>query len=297
VRRPAAYYRHLLQFERSANAYESDDSTARNSKGHLLLHGSDNQCKELFAEGNSAFNSMDAELNVSSLLRYQHQLRKFSDNAGSRGPSYEASQIQILPEDACNLSTEAGAKNITQNSAVDAHALATITEHESGNNMIAARDGEDNSLGVLPSDIYDINAQQLDLRKHNSWCMRMHEVSTPEIAEVMAINAIAPFIMNARLKALMSKTAASAFTEPGLQSDDSECKKYTEHRRDGREYEGNGPHHTDFFADCSAGSGATGNIQSSSCVTQVHHSACVFIVNVSSMEGKFYRYVSTNQTF
>lgn len=33
----------------------------------------------------------------------------------------------------------------------------------------------------------------------------MDEVSTPELAEVFAINAMAPYILNARLKPLMTK--------------------------------------------------------------------------------------------
>ena len=51
----------------------------------------------------------------------------------------------------------------------------------------------------------DVNAQQIDLRVTNSWVIRMHEVSTPELAEVLAINAMAPFIFNARLKPLLNR--------------------------------------------------------------------------------------------
>ncbi|RYE84793.1 MAG: hypothetical protein EOO65_01665 [Methanosarcinales archaeon] len=56
----------------------------------------------------------------------------------------------------------------------------------------------------------DVNEQQLDLRRHNSWLMRMHEVSTPELAEVLAINTMAPFILNSRLKKLMAANRPSA---------------------------------------------------------------------------------------
>ena len=40
----------------------------------------------------------------------------------------------------------------------------------------------------------------------NSWRLRMHEVETPEMLEVQLVNAIAPFILNARLKPLMVRT-------------------------------------------------------------------------------------------
>ena len=49
----------------------------------------------------------------------------------------------------------------------------------------------------------DVNEQQLDLRQKSSWMLKLDEVSTGELAEVMAINAIAPSVINARLKTLM----------------------------------------------------------------------------------------------
>jgi NAD(P)-dependent dehydrogenase (short-subunit alcohol dehydrogenase family) len=89
------------------------------------------------------------------------------------------------------------------------------------------------SDSVLPPGLSDVNGQQLDLRTTNSWLLKMEEVSTPEIMECMFINAIAPFVLNSRLKPLM--------TTPG---DDSRPDRY--------------------------------------------------IINVSAMEGKFYRYKMPN---
>ncbi|RHY28255.1 hypothetical protein DYB32_006108 [Aphanomyces invadans] len=56
----------------------------------------------------------------------------------------------------------------------------------------------------------DVNGQQLDLRTTNSWVLKMGQVSTPEVAEVFAINTLAPFIMNSRLRPLLEKTEAKA---------------------------------------------------------------------------------------
>jgi NAD(P)-dependent dehydrogenase (short-subunit alcohol dehydrogenase family) len=44
------------------------------------------------------------------------------------------------------------------------------------------------------------------LREVNSWRLRMHEVKTPELLEVQLVNAIAPYVLNARLKPLMLRT-------------------------------------------------------------------------------------------
>mmetsp|Transcript_11504 Transcript_11504/g.24914 ORF Transcript_11504/g.24914 Transcript_11504/m.24914 type:complete len:675 (-) Transcript_11504:252-2276(-) len=56
---------------------------------------------------------------------------------------------------------------------------------------------------IMPPGLSDINGQQLDLRSNNSWLLKMDQVSTPEVMECMFVNAIAPFVLNSRLKPLM----------------------------------------------------------------------------------------------
>ncbi|ETK85481.1 hypothetical protein L915_09746, partial [Phytophthora nicotianae] len=97
--------------------------------------------------------------------------------------------------------------------------------------MIAGEDHPDDHAEAFPEGMVDVNGQQVDLRSRNSWLLRMGEVATPEVAEVFAINTLAPFIMNNRLVPLLEKSGKSE-------------KK--------------------------------------------------FIVNVSAMEGKFYRYKTPN---
>lgn len=64
------------------------------------------------------------------------------------------------------------------------------------------------SEALFPPGRYDEDRQQVDLRAMNSWRLRLHEVETPELLEVQLINAIAPYILNARLKPLMMKSGA-----------------------------------------------------------------------------------------
>ena len=59
---------------------------------------------------------------------------------------------------------------------------------------------------MFPQGVYDENAQQVDLRTNNSWLYRLGQVETPEVVEVMAINAISPFIINGKLRRLMEAT-------------------------------------------------------------------------------------------
>jgi NAD(P)-dependent dehydrogenase (short-subunit alcohol dehydrogenase family) len=62
------------------------------------------------------------------------------------------------------------------------------------------------SKELFPAGRLDQDSQQVDLRGRNSWRLLLAEVSTIELLEVQLVNAIAPFIFNARLKPLMLRT-------------------------------------------------------------------------------------------
>ncbi|MBA2292244.1 MAG: SDR family oxidoreductase [Gemmatimonadales bacterium] len=61
---------------------------------------------------------------------------------------------------------------------------------------------------LFPAGQLDQDRQQVDLRDHNSWRMLMADVPSVELIEVQLVNAVAPFIINARLKALMTRSGA-----------------------------------------------------------------------------------------
>lgn len=66
----------------------------------------------------------------------------------------------------------------------------------------------DNSLvaeEVFPSGELDADLQQVDLRKTNSWRLRLGEVQTPEMLEVQLVNAVAPFVLVNRLVHMMRR--------------------------------------------------------------------------------------------
>lgn len=62
---------------------------------------------------------------------------------------------------------------------------------------------EERGNQLFPAGQLDADLQQIDLRKHNSWRLPLAEVSAIELLEVHLVNAVAPFILNARLKPLM----------------------------------------------------------------------------------------------
>ncbi|HEU4747189.1 MAG TPA: SDR family oxidoreductase [Gemmatimonadaceae bacterium] len=59
---------------------------------------------------------------------------------------------------------------------------------------------------LFPTGLLDQDPQQVDLRGRNSWRLLLAEVSSVELLEVHLVNAIAPFVINARLKPLMLRT-------------------------------------------------------------------------------------------
>lgn len=59
---------------------------------------------------------------------------------------------------------------------------------------------------LFPEGRLDQDLQQVDLRETNSWRMLLAEVPSVELLEVHLVNAVAPFLFNARLKPLMLRT-------------------------------------------------------------------------------------------
>jgi NAD(P)-dependent dehydrogenase (short-subunit alcohol dehydrogenase family) len=170
IRRPPAYYKHLLEGE------------ARSGFTRTLA-GANDRCEFL--------PSADVESSPQALSDWR-QGDKFKE-AGWMAPSAAMSQLQLLESD------------------------------------------KDESKKHFPEGALDVNGQQVDLRAQNSWTMRLGEIETPELLEVLAVNAAAPFVLNGKLRPLLARTVAM---------------------------------------DKAAG---------------VKHAAA-FVINVSAMEGKFYRH-------
>ncbi|MEB3224109.1 MAG: SDR family NAD(P)-dependent oxidoreductase [Candidatus Sericytochromatia bacterium] len=59
---------------------------------------------------------------------------------------------------------------------------------------------------VLPADRLHDNEERADSRDRNSWLLRLDEVGAPEMLEVQLVNQIAPFVLNARLRPLLTRS-------------------------------------------------------------------------------------------
>lgn len=86
------------------------------------------------------------------------------------------------------------------------HTLAGIHRAAELSQLLLAP-GDSASTNAFPLGRYDADQQQVDLRSMNSWRLKLAEVSTVELLEVHLVNTVAPFVLNARLKPLMMKTA------------------------------------------------------------------------------------------
>ena len=58
---------------------------------------------------------------------------------------------------------------------------------------------------VFPKGKLDVDLQQVDLRKVNSWRLKLGEIATTEMLEVQLVNAVAPFVLCNRLIPLMKR--------------------------------------------------------------------------------------------
>ncbi len=99
------------------------------------------------------------------------------------------------PDSAAN--TEAALLAVAPNALADSARLSQAV-------LLAGDSGEQTHL--FPSGRLDQDLQQLDLRDRNSWRLTLAEVSSVELLETQLVNAVAPFVLNARLKPLMLRS-------------------------------------------------------------------------------------------
>ena len=217
IRRPAAYYSHLLPLEMAPQSWSRD-------------------VQALLADDRACFAAPAAK----------HAMRALPPTSPTRAEAVEAAADTAPAPPACAAAVSTAA-------ATTADAAATTAVTASGRGAISATAAatvpsalwsqaplwsaqehvaqpDEGTAANFPVGLVDVNGQQIDTRRSNSWLLKLQDVSTPEAAEVLAINTLAPFILNSRLRALLETCPAPAR----------------------------------------------------------------FVVNVSAMEGKFYRYKSPN---
>jgi len=88
---------------------------------------------------------------------------------------------------------------VKSGSALSSHDAPSLTQ------VALLEEDTQRSEALFPTGALDQDEQQIDLRDSNSWRMTLGEVPTVELFEVLLVNAIAPFVLNGKLKPLMLK--------------------------------------------------------------------------------------------
>ena len=170
VRRPVAYYAHLLKGEQTPPRLLVPNPARAGSTTTAHLGGSGTAPAKVSTE-------QDAPRTATGTLAWDEEWK--AARAGAKGHE---------------LATR----------------RATASSAELSQMAVCAHDLDCSAL-KFPTGAYDVNRQQLDLRANNSWKLKLEQVESAELAEVFAINAMSPFILNARLKPLLLKADKPRF--------------------------------------------------------------------------------------
>lgn len=99
-----------------------------------------------------------------------------------------------------------GRSPVASLAASDALDPVGITQAAALSQVPLMREDLDYSEQIFPRGALDADLQQVDLRTVNSWRLTLAEVPAVELLEVQLVNAVAPFLLNSRLKPLFTKT-------------------------------------------------------------------------------------------
>ncbi len=131
----------------------------------------------------------------------------------------EERAIETLPKDVKNLLTDHNdclqeLKVLTSGASSNQNIPVTWHGPEPGIGLRASAKlsqipySFDNTLvakEVFPQGELDADLQQVDLRKTNSWRLKLGEIETTEMIEVQLVNSVAPFVLCNRLSEVMKK--------------------------------------------------------------------------------------------
>ncbi len=85
-------------------------------------------------------------------------------------------------------------------------AMVGVTHAAELSQVPLLRDDLEDGGDLFPEGRLDQDLQQVDLRERNSWRLLLAEVSSVELLETQLVNAVAPFVLNARLKPLLQRS-------------------------------------------------------------------------------------------
>lgn len=137
------------------------------------------------SNGNSA--GTNSISNQHNLLKINNKnLNKHLNGDGEIDCSYQSTH-DLSQVTALTIPSENPTKSLESSALASTQFENSGISHSTAMSQIAILndDSAGASSSIMPSGVLDINDQQLDLRKTNSWLLKMKEVSTPELMECM----------------------------------------------------------------------------------------------------------------
>jgi NAD(P)-dependent dehydrogenase (short-subunit alcohol dehydrogenase family) len=196
VRRPPAFFAPLIARETAPLASLPDRVRGVVERDHA--HQAERAAWARAAQGLTTA-AIAGEGLAGMLADAVRTVNESGDGAAAAAPATAGGAVTA----GASASTASSSSSSSSSSSVPVTALPSALQSQ-----LALVQGDEASHGdtaSFPTGMVDVNGQQLDLRRHHSWRLRLHEVETPELVEVFAINSAAPFILNARLKPLMMR--------------------------------------------------------------------------------------------
>ena len=298
IRRPTGYYSHLLEDEKQFSHMAKSDQAV--DMQILLENGNDGSdqykiCADINAQcndDNTANNKIKLSLASSDLkeiLSLEAALRKsFNHETRTTAQLKSGSEFSqsLLTDDTSTIGECSGSSR-------EPTTISHLTSAEKSQIPLTAEDRVlDTSSCLLPANVRDVNNQQIDLRRRNSWILKTDEVETPEVAEVFAINSISPFVLVSKLKKLLILGKKDYAGDLAMEVPPVVMKE-----RDVIQQRGKLSTLNEFLLKSMTGNEAKAGLGTKSATNirganlkGVFADNCSFIVNVSSMEGKFYRH-------
>ena len=254
VRRPPAYYSHLLTRERTEMKLIPSEEALTLENSIDLFQWSQQQQKDVLGNGSRQNESSSTSEDGKNKLK--NQLLQADGKRKVMTKTTEEIDMEIEIEDMSSSSFNTTANNndnnndntnnnndnttttttasssSTSSTSSSSSTFGKLTSSEMSQVNLQKGDTNLEANQYLPTNMFNASGQQIDLRENNSWKLKLEDVQTPELLEVFTINTMAPFILNGHLKPLMCSEV---------------CKNVDK-----------------------------------------------YIINVSAMEGKFYRYKTPN---
>lgn len=219
IRRPPAFYKHMMPTEMTA--FESLPPTLQ----PVLAKHHDFETRFLIASSNSPsplgidiLPTTSAGESEPASTVFGYQATQESSEAPKPANTDSTTTVQTENEEIEHISTSSGSKSAKKG--VDANGSILSAERlgsqaaqnahlsSAALSQIAIMEGDivEDEATLFPKGHYDEHHQQVDNRDKNSWVLELDEVQTPELLEVLAINAVSPFILNSKLKHLLDKS-------------------------------------------------------------------------------------------